>query len=92
MTILKKLYHALQTTSLAWHYEESKISSLYIYSCFIPRGIKQEYIYSDDIEETLPCLAREVFPGRGFSWGALNARKWGSEMFWGKCLKRNLDY
>ena len=24
---------------------ESKISSLYIYSCFIPRGIKQEYIY-----------------------------------------------
>ena len=53
------------------------VPPLYIYSCFIPRGIKQEYIYSDDIEETLPCLAREVFPGRGFSWGGLKCKKMG---------------
>ena len=39
----------------------------------------------------LQCLAREEFPGRGFSWGAINAEKRGLEIFWGKCLKRNLD-
>ena len=29
----------------------------------------------------------KFFPGRGFSSGAIFAKKWGLEMFWGKCLK-----
>ena len=34
----------------------------------------------------LYCLAREEFPGRGFSWGDIIAEKRGLVMFWGKCL------
>ena len=34
----------------------------------------------------MPCKGK-FFPGRGFSSGAIFAKKWGLEMFWGKCLK-----
>ena len=34
----------------------------------------------------MPCKGK-FFPGRGFSSGAMFAKKWGLEMFWGKCLK-----
>ena len=35
----------------------------------------------------MPCK-REVFPGRGFSWGPVFSRNRGLESFWGKCLKQ----
>ena len=34
----------------------------------------------------MPCKGK-FFLGRGFSSGAIFAKKWGLEMFWGKCLK-----
>ena len=40
-------------------------------------------------DSILYCLAREEFPGRGFSWGGgggIIAEKRGLAMFWGKCL------
>ena len=43
------------------------------------------YIAATDSVKII-CHAREVFPGRGFSWGASVAKKRGLEIFWGKCL------
>ena len=65
-----------------------KLFHRYIYNPVIFPGEDNGIIYiaaTDSVK--LICHAREVFPGKGFSSGASVAKKWGLEIFWGKCLK-----
>ena len=52
---------------------------------YFPEGEYIRLAATDSVK--LICHAREVFPGRGFSSGVSVAKKWGLEIFWGKCLK-----
>ena len=70
---------------------ENQVVGIYT-TVILPGRITVVYIWTKFFKiSNLYYLAREVFPGRGFSWGAINAEKRGLEIFWGKCLKRNLD-
>jgi hypothetical protein len=65
-----------------------KYLSLYIYSGYLTRGRKPEYIYSDRyILFFIKMLIKGKFSrGRGFSSGAFIIKKWGLVMFWGTVL------
>ena len=67
-------------------------SSLYIYYRYPPWEVNDSIYRETILSETyLKCLARGRFPGkRGFFGGLYVLRKWGLEIFWGKCLSEKV--